>query len=52
MHARFDDTQSYLISIKNKFNTKSEHMVHIYDVKLIRTNITLYLSQKAKKHMS
>jgi hypothetical protein len=30
----------------------SEHIVHISDIKMLRTHITLYLSQKAEKDIS
>jgi hypothetical protein len=38
-----NDSLSYLVPIKNKFNT---------EMKLIRTNITFYLSQKVGKGTS
>jgi hypothetical protein len=34
---------------KNKFSIEV-NMIHILDNKLVRTNITLYLSQKTKKN--
>jgi hypothetical protein len=52
MRAQVASYRGELSPTKNKFNTVVRARPHISDIKLIRTDTTLDLSQKAEKGMS